>query len=137
MCGEAPRRRSRRSGSRGGDGDARGLAALGRGHADLENAVPVSRRDGLGVDRTRELHAALEAAIAHLTIEVASLVLLVLRLALALDGQAIAGYGDVDGLGVDSRQVRGDDQLAVPDLRVDGGHEQPTRRHRIPRLAAF
>src|SRR5262249_4031000 len=103
VCGTRREETSRRRGLRGGDGDARGLAARGRLHADLENSVAVLRRDGFGVDRTGPPERALEAAVAYLAIGAPGFGLLALRLALALDGQSIARHGNVDGFGVDPR----------------------------------
>src|SRR5262249_47305766 len=119
-----PRQESRHRKSLGGDGDARGLRARGRLHADLENAVTVRGGNGLRVDWSGQPHRALDAPIPHLAVKAAVFGVLVLRLALALDGQAITRHGDVDGLGIHPRQVGGDDELPVTHLRVDGGSEQ-------------
>src|SRR5262245_48424853 len=123
-------------GSRRGDGDARRLGARGRLHADLEDAVSVGGRDGVRIDRAWEPHRALEVPVPQLAVEAAVFGILVLRLALGLDGQTITGHGDLDGFGIDTGQVGGDDELPVTHLRVDGGSEQLAPEW-ISRLAAF
>src|SRR5437016_5652685 len=91
--------------------------ARGQRYGDLEHAVLVARGDLLGSDPVGEGQAPLEAAVAELA-EAAALLLL-LRPALAGDGEGRALQGDLDVGRVDTGEVTAQDEIPVLGARLD------------------
>src|SRR5215218_1574463 len=79
-----------------GDRDAARLALLGLGDADLEHAAIEARLDGVGVDALGQGQRPRERAEGTLHAVEAHLARLVLRLALARDGQRAVLELDLD-----------------------------------------
>ena len=104
-----------RGGTRGrrGDLDLLRLGLLGLGQPQRQHAILVLGLGLAGVDRGREAHHALELAVAALAQVIMLVLLLLLGLDLAADGQRIAVGGDLDVFGPHARQRRLDDELVL------------------------
>src|SRR5438132_5809430 len=99
------------------DRDPAGGMARGPRYGDLEHAVLVARGDLLGIDPVGYGQAPIEAAVADLA-EAAALLLL-LRPALAGDGEGRALQGDLDVGRVDTGEVTAQDEIPVLGARLD------------------
>src|SRR5207247_4077834 len=109
------------------DGDLLRLGFLALRKVHPQHAVPVVGLDLLGVDHAREGEGPAEAAVGALHPVVALLLDLVVELALAAEGQHAVLDPDVHVLGVHSRQLGLEHDVAVLLEDVDRGRPAPER----------